>query len=299
MSKISFLDDNAKSGEFSKTVDTVDDEDALFQQQSTIILEELGKNPNIYAGSNYELAAKYYRDPAGRDRSYYFTSQLGSPFPSYHNNPEPFFPPRWTSIRGVNIPVENITAPRIRLGPKELEQRHAMLKVLQSEARRQNVDERPKPKVLNLSHQVLGDPYQFESLKLMIALNDTVEVLNLNDNELDDIAQLDLKNVKKLYLDQNSITSFLLLPPLPNCVELVITNNFITGYSGLTQDRFPSLRKISVHGNPLCTKLKHREEIIKLLPNLLCVDWFPKGRILQAKNVSAKDVHKGHDDECC
>jgi hypothetical protein len=304
MSRITFIEEagsplmSAHSGDFGDTSN--DAEDALQEEASGMLLSEssMASIP-AYMGTGYELEAKYYQNPTGMERPYYFTSKLGAPFPSYHSNPEAFFPPRWTSVRDAKLPVENITAPRIRLGPRELESRHLLYKAMTREAAKLT-DVRPKPKVMNLCHQVLGDPYQFEALKLQLTLNATVEVLNLNDNELDDITSLPLQAVKKLYLDNNSICSFLQIPDLPNCTELILTSNFITGYSGLEEKRFPKLRKICVHGNPVCTKLNHRNEIVRRLPNLMFVDWFSRHVIIKGQNVSASDVYRGAgDDECC
>lgn len=289
----------SKTGEFASSGGDFEDEDSALREKELSMVESLASQPPLYMGTGYQLAAKEYMDPSAHNKRFYFTTKLGAPFPSYHSNPEPFFPPRWTSIRGSRLPVENITAPRIRLAPKELEDRHILYREMAATARR-SVDAKPKPKVLNLSHQVLGDPYQLQALELMLSLNETVEVLNLNDNELDDISNLPLHNVRRLYLDQNHITSLLQVPPLPNCYELIITNNFITGYGGLDAERFPKLKKICVHGNPICTNLKHRAEILGLLPGLLFVDWFTRDRIKAMKNFSAKDVHRGfEDDDCC
>lgn len=289
---------SAHSAEFN---DTNNEDDAALQEDASAMMLSESSMASIpaYMGTGYELEAKYYKDPTGMERPYYFTSKLGAPFPSYHSNPEAFFPPRWTSIRDAKLPVETLTAPRIRLGPRELEARHLLLKAMTREASKPT-EHKPRPKVLNFGHQVLGDPYQFEALKLQLALNSTVEVLNLNDNELDDITSLPLDNVKKLYLDNNSVSSFLQLPPLPNCIELILTNNFITGFSGLEEERFPKLRKICVHGNPVCTNLKHRNEVVKRLPKLLFVDWFSRQVIIKGQKVSATDVYRGYeDDDCC
>lgn len=307
LSRVQFVDDSGtfdRQHSISLGVGDDDDDDVSGVISRHEDSSEAPERAFDYPSNGYNLSYKRYKDPRGKTKGYYFTSPLGAPFPSYHSNPEAFFPPRWTTIRGdLKDPIENITAPRIRLAPKELEARHNILKQLQRESVRQNASSAPKPapKVLNLCHQLLGDAYQFESLKLMLNLNSTVEILNLNDNELEDLRQLNLGNVRKLYLDQNSISSFWQIPPLPKCEELIVTNNFITGFSGLNEERFPKLKKLCVFGNPLCTDLAHRADIVKILPHLFMVDMFPTGRIITTLNVTAKDTQKGVDDEtgCC
>lgn len=289
------------SGGFASSSDFDDEDEQLKTEASLQSLQQENQGP-LYAGTGYQLAAKNYTDPSGMPRPYYFVTKTGAPFPSYHHNPEPFFPPRWTSIRGAKIPIENITAPRVRLAPKELEERYVLYREMANTAlRRQQEEQTPKVRVLNLSHQLLGDPYQLAALKATLALNcNGLEVLNLADNDITDLTDLPIQSVKKLYLDQNSISCFIQIPPLPECTELIITNNFITSFTGLDTERFPKLKKICVHGNPICTDLAHRWKIAKLLPGLMFVDWFSRARIEAGRKIKAHSVNQGADgDECC
>lgn len=231
-------------------------------------------------GSNYELSFAYHAFPDTHPRSFYFTSQLGDPFPSYHSNPDPFFPPRWTNIPGVQLPVENLNAPRIRLAPKELEARHEVLDALAKAAIAQG-PKRPKPKVINLQGQRLGDPFQQRALLLYLELNKTAEVINLSDNELEDLRDYtQLTHCKRLYLADNNLSS---LEKLPDCMpfleELVITNNFITTFDGIDKDRFPKLRALKMYGNPIFCHEFFGERIAKALPTLKVLDWMSANTI--------------------
>mmetsp|Transcript_35546 Transcript_35546/g.41468 ORF Transcript_35546/g.41468 Transcript_35546/m.41468 type:complete len:310 (-) Transcript_35546:106-1035(-) len=285
----------ASSSDFDET-----DDDQLKTEASLQSLQE--NRGALYAGTGYQLSTKNYADPSGMPRSYYFVTKTGAPFPSYHHNPEAFFPPRWTSVRDAKIPIENLTAPRVRLAPKELEERYVLYREMAYTAlRRQATEVTPKVRVLNLSHQLLGDPYQLAALKATLSLNcNGLEVLSLTDNDISDLTELPIQSVKKLYLEQNSISSFLQIPPLPHCTELILTNNFITSLVGLEAERFPKLLKICVHGNPICTDLAHRWKIVKLLPQLKFVDWFSRARIEAGRRIKATSVNQGNEvDECC
>ena len=258
-----------------------EDEDVPVMDRDEVISDEGDDKGRVadQLGSNYELSFAYHAFPSAHPKSYYFTSQLGDPFPSYHSNPDPFFPPRWTSIPGVRIPVENLSAPRIRLAPKELEARYEVLDALKKAALLQEAP-LPKPKVINLCSQRLGDPYQTRALSLFLELNQHAEVVNLADNELEDISQLDsLKYCKKLFLHDNNIPSFTHLPAtLPALEELVITHNFITTFDGFDAKRFPKLKIVKAYGNPIFADECFAEEMVKAVPTLRMVDWIDAKR---------------------
>jgi hypothetical protein len=221
-------------------------------------------------GESFELSFMHYKEPHMHITAYFFTTQLGSPFPSYHSNPLPKFPARWTSIRGVKPPCESLAAPRIRLAPQELGPKVNVLEKMIEAGRTEG--NQPMPAILNLSHQALGDPYQFTALRAFLSINKHVEVLNLNDNELDDIVELELGNVRVLHVSSNNFVSFDALPPLPRCHTLHLKNNFLSGFSGLSKSKFPSLLHISVDLNPI----QHRENLVKTLketiPTLATID---------------------------
>jgi hypothetical protein len=198
----------------------------------------------------------------------------------------------------VKIPIENLTAPRIRLDPEELEHRHKIIEKLQRLAEGQT--RRPSPKVLNLASQGLGDPYQIEALHLMLQLNSTLEVLNLSDNELQDISKLPLQRVKKLYVAHNSFTTFENFPAvLPECELIVATENFIMNFDGLTKERFPKLKRLCVANNPISQDMDHRLEIVERLPSVQMVDLFPRQRIYLTARMKATDVLVGDDTRGC
>ena len=202
-------------------------------------------------GKGFNLSFMHYKDPTLHAKPYFFTSQLGSPFPSYHSNPQPKFPARWTLIPGVRPPCENLTAPRIRLAPQELVPKvdvfRKMRNVGHSESTQGDV------KVLNLSHQCLGDEYQLYGLLAFLAINKEVEVLNLNDNELEDIIVLEevVKKVRVLHLSHNNFVAFDSLPYFPNLERLYVNDNFFSGFDGLTSSRFPKLKYINIDLNPI------------------------------------------------
>eukprot|EP00758_Cryptobia_borreli_P003694 Tbor_TRINITY_DN3923_c0_g1::TRINITY_DN3923_c0_g1_i1::g.733::m.733 len=232
-------------------------------------LETGSINPTRKVG-NYQLARKKYMRPNLHSKDSYIVSSLGDPFPSYHSNPESTFPARWTQIPGVRIPCENITAPRIRLAPRELEKKWSIINNLAVAARDEPT--RPSPTVLNLSHQSLGDPYQYDALRAFLELNSTVEVLNLDGNELEDITDLNLNSVKKLYMSFNNVATFLCLPCMPNLRELYIKSNFICGTEGLSMEKFPKLRRIAVSGNPIETRNTYRSDLVNTVDTLEVID---------------------------
>lgn len=238
-------------------------------------IEEEDRAANPVPGFGYNLSFCRYNDTDNRPKPFFYTTTLGDPFPSYHTNPSPNFPARWTLIDGVKMPCESLTAPRIRLSPIELKHKQRVLGRIRDAASMEN--QAPKPKVLNLSHQCLGDPYQFEAFVTFMDINKSVEVLNLTDNELDDITDLDLPNVKKLYASRNNFPSFQMLPPLPNVEAMYLNNNFITSFEGLTEERFPKLTRLSILHNPV---EEHGEEemrrrALKRIPRLVWLNEVP------------------------
>jgi len=225
----------------------------------------------VPTGHGYEFGYMYYKNDQNNDSTYFYTTQLGAPFPSYHSNPLPNFPARWTSIPRVKPPVESVVAPRIRLGPRELSVKLVTIMGKIREAATSEEDQ-PLATTLNLSHQCLGDPYQYEAFVTFIDLNRFVRVLNLNDNELDDITDLDLPNCVKLYVSHNSFVSFYGLPELPVCEELYATNNFFSGLAGLSDSRFPKLRILNVDRNPIEHLEDYRKAIRERVPTVHFVD---------------------------
>lgn len=222
-------------------------------------------------GHGYELGYMYYKNDANHDSAYFTTTQLGTPFPSYHSNPLPEFPARWTCIPGVKPPVENVLAPRIRLGPRELTLKSQLLMTRIRDAATAE-EEQPSAVTLNLAHQSLGDPYQYAAFVTFMDLNRFVRVLNLNDNELDDITDLDLPNCVKLFISSNSFVSFYAIPELPSCEEMYATNNFFSGFAGLDASRFPVLRILNVQKNPIQHLEDYRAAVQERVPTVEFVD---------------------------
>lgn len=240
-----------------------------------LLEEETEENQN--RGFGYELSWRYNKYPANHAKPFYFTTQLGDPFPSYHENPEPHFPPRWTSIPDVKPPCENLTAPRIRLGPQELKEFDVVMDKMRAAVALET--HRPQPKILNLSHQSLGDPYQLEALETFLDLNNSVEVLNLSNNEIENLTTISIPHVRKLYLSKNSIASFFALPSLPACEELYLAENFITSTAGLTETKFPNLRILNLFGNPLEQMGNYRRLVLKAYPAIEQIDGVPAEKI--------------------
>lgn len=256
---------NKVTGFFGNAVED-DDAPAIVDD----MLEEEEQAVNTIRGEGYQLSWMMHHNPHANNRSWFFTSPLGDPFPSYHTNPAPHFPARWTLVEGVKDPCESLTAPRIRLAPRELQHVHETIERLTEAASAEET--RTRPRVLNLSHQTLGDPYQYSSLVAFVDLNKTVEVLNLIDNQLEGITALNLPRVKKLYLSNNAFASFLAIPALPECEELYMTHNFITSTVGLTSDKFPKLKKLTLYGNPIDAQPFYRRVVARQLPTLEMID---------------------------
>lgn len=227
-------------------------------------------------GRGYQLSYAHHKHPQAHERPYFFASPLGAPFPSYHTNPMPNFAARWTQIPGVKDPVENLAAPRIRLAPRELtEEKRDMLERLRFTA----VAEKAPPveviEELNLGYQALGDPYQYEAFVTFMDLNRNVKVLNLTDNELEDITDLNLDSVVRLHLGNNNFVSLDALPSLPNCEELFMTENFISGFRGANNEqghKFPKLRVLNVVHNPVALYPGYRRKLKKEIPSLQYID---------------------------
>lgn len=255
--KVTKFFSGAEDDEAPVLVDDIDDSDLL--------------RNNPVKGFGYNISYCHYQDLSAHPKSFFWTSPLGDPFPSYHNNPMPDFHARWTLIPNIKMPCESITAPRIRLGPTELKVRQKVLAKMRLASSRES--QTPTPNVLNLSHQTLGDPYQYEAFITFWEINKTAQVLSLVDNELDDILDLDLTNVKKMYLSRNNFSTFHNIPEMPNCEELHINQNFITSTKGLTSSKYPKLRKLSMLANPAEELgMKELEEDIRsALPDL---EWF-------------------------
>ena len=227
-------------------------------------------------GHGYELSYMYHKHKELHRKPYFPTSQLGTPFPSYHTNPLPAFPARWTRIPGVRPPIESLTAPRVRLGPQELQERHATLGDIRKHGAGERTEEQPVAAMLNLCSQALGDTYQMPGFLAFMALHKTVVVLNLGDNELEDLSELELPCCKKLHLSKNNIVTFHALPQLPVCEALYLHDNFISSADGLHADKFPKLKSITLRKNPL----EHRDDypafVWKRLETLDNVDGQPK-----------------------
>ena len=224
-------------------------------------------------GTGYDISFVHHKNRAAHERPYFFASPLGAPFPSYHSNPMPNFPARWTQIPGVVTPCETLLAPRVRLAPKELDQeRRDALDKMRCTATAERGEQLAELESLNLGYQALGDPYQYEAFVTFMDLNRNVKVLNLTDNELEDITDLDLTSVVRLHLSNNNFVSFEALPPLPNCEELYLTENFVSGLRGLKKENMPKLRVLNVHHNPVALLTGYRKKLKRILPSLEYVD---------------------------
>ena len=227
-------------------------------------------NEPMPKGQGYELSFMHYKDGDLHNKPYFVTTQLGSPFPSYHMNPLPKFPARWTLIPNVRPPCESISAPRIRLAPQELAGKVQILDQMINAAAVEV--EQPLPVTLNLSHQTLGDPYQYQALRAFLGVNRRVEVLNLNDNELEDIQDLVLTRVRVLHLSHNNFVSFDAIPHVPQCEVLHLKNNFLSGFSGLSKAKFPRLKHLTIDLNPIQHKENYFETIKSAIPTLETID---------------------------
>ncbi len=223
-------------------------------------------------GNGYNLSFVHHKHREAHDRPYFFASAIGAPFPSYHSNPMPNFPARWTDIEGANTPCENLTAPRIRLAPKELtnNNRDILAKMRATAEAEQNPPNQLES--LNLAYQALGDPYQYEAFVTFMDLNRNVKVLNLNDNDLEDINDLNLTTVVRLHVSRNNFVSFEALPVLPNCEELFLSENFLSGFNGIDGKKFPKVRVLEVGLNPIAMLPNYREKLKKKIPSLEYVD---------------------------
>lgn len=237
-----------------------------------LIIGDDRKNEN-FRGHGFQLSFMHHAEPKNHDKPYFFTTQLGAPHPSYHTNPLPSFPARWTTIPNVKMPCESIIAPRIRLGPQELERIFPTKQMLRMrDAASSEGSNQPKTTTLNLSHQALGDPYQYEAFVTFMALNKHVKVLNLNDNELEDITDLELPEVVRLHLSNNNFISFDALPDLPMCEELFLTDNFLSGLSGLSESKFPRLRVLNVVRNPVHHIANYRTIVLNQIATIEEID---------------------------
>eukprot|EP00658_Telonema_sp_P-2_P008776 TRINITY_DN13315_c0_g1_i6.p1 TRINITY_DN13315_c0_g1~~TRINITY_DN13315_c0_g1_i6.p1 ORF type:complete len:209 (-),score=77.44 TRINITY_DN13315_c0_g1_i6:91-717(-) len=167
---------------------------------------------------------------------------------------------------------DSLTAPRIRLAPNELEEKFELIEQLHLAAGAQSVT--PQPRVLNLCHQSLGDAYQYDCLRAFLRMNATIETLNLDGNELEDITDLHMPNVKKLYISENNFATFSSIPDMPNLEELYMKRNFITSTLGLSSGKFPRLKKICIFANPYEAKRDYRDELVKCLPTLIAIDFY-------------------------
>ena len=125
----------------------------------------------------YNLQRVPYAHKDGHTESDYWLLRSGLPFPSYHSNPTRGMPCRWVDIENVSQPVEDLRAPRIRLRPKELEQRGKALEVIKLKALAEDTSQQTKISTLNLSYQDLGEPYQFEQLMAYLDVNRYVILL--------------------------------------------------------------------------------------------------------------------------
>lgn len=223
-------------------------------------------------GFGYQLSYAHHKHREAHDRPYFFQSPLGAPFPSYHSNPMPNFPARWTQIDNIKDPVENLTAPRIRLAPRELtDEKREVLERMRFTASAEP-QQPSRIEELNLGYQALGDPYQYEAFVTFMDLNRNVKILNLTDNELEDITDLNLENVVRLHLGNNNFVSLEALPPLPNCEELFMTENFLSGFQGIKKENFPKLRILNVQHNPLALMPSYRRKLKTAIPTLQWVD---------------------------
>ena len=215
-------------------------------------------------GGNYQLSYVYHQHPDHHTRPYFITSASGAPFPSFSTNPSIDFPARYTDVRNVRAPVENLNAPRIRVAPQELKYRGIDI----DRVRKLAQNERSKPIIsqVNLQSQSLGDPYQFPAFITFMALHENVVVLNLNDNELEDVSMLSLPCCRKLHLSMNNLTSFELLPPcLPNCEALYLQSNYITSFEHFGLKRCPKLQHITLKNNPIVLHRRYPHKLYKAM----------------------------------
>jgi hypothetical protein len=260
--------------------------DDIFATAAAMREKEINKQ---LTGHGYNLSFVHHKNRTAYDKPYFFASPVGAPFPSYHSNPMPNFPARWTQIPGVRPPCETLIAPRIRLAPKELtaERRTDMDRMrytaneeyernrkgkLDIDGKESHEGTNVEIEALNLSFQGLGDPYQYEAFVTFMDLNRNVRILNLNDNELEDITDLHLDTVVRLHLSRNNFVSFEGVPPLKNCEELFLSENFLSSFRGLNASNFPKLRVLNADHNPIAMTSDYREALKDAIPTLQYVD---------------------------
>jgi len=199
----------------------------------------------------------------------YFVTKDGAPFVSYCQNPEKAFPARWTRIPSVKRPVTGIRAPRIRVGPREVEEDPVRLEALQTVTGQELIPE------LNLTHQSLGDTYQFVALKTFLRLNSRVTVLCLGDNELFTLEGIELPDTVTLHLSRNAFCSFEAIPALPSLTTLYLMNNFISDTTGLSKAKYPLLQRLTLKGNPITQKENYVNSVMDAVSALKFLDERP------------------------
>ncbi|KAI2653353.1 Neuroserpin [Labeo rohita] len=106
------------------------------------------------------------------------------------------------------------------------------------------------PRVLNLSYQDLGDPYQLENFIRILRRLIRVERLQLVDNALRDLSSVRLPRCKILNLHRNNLTSIRQLPKVPEIQHLCLSENSISSLGELSLLRSTPLRSLTLKRNP-------------------------------------------------
>ncbi|XP_016403022.1 uncharacterized protein LOC107736016 [Sinocyclocheilus rhinocerous] len=132
------------------------------------------------------------------------------------------------------------------------------------------------PRVLNLSYQELGDPYQLENFMRILRRLIRVERLQLVDNALRDLSSVRLPRCKILNLHRNNLTSIRQLPKVPEIQHLCLSENSISSLSELSLLKSTPLRSLTLKRNPCQFLEDYRSRVFSCLPKLQVLDGIPK-----------------------
>eukprot|EP00755_Sulcionema_specki_P006205 Sspe_Gene.34821::Locus_16908_Transcript_3_4_Confidence_0.400_Length_1816::g.34821::m.34821 len=225
---------------------------------------------------SYNLKRVPYLHPEEHTEPSYWILRSGLPFPSYHENPTRDLPARWTDIKGVKNPVEDIRAPRIREAPYQDQLIMKSMRFREAVKIRALEDEEVKRiHTINLSYQDLGDGYQADNLTTFLDMNRGVERLALTDNQLITIGQVHLPFLKVLHLSRNQFLTFNTIPAFPSLERMHLSYNFISNMEGCDNGKYPRLVELTLKGNPISDDKNYHKLVKRAVPTVTTLDSYP------------------------
>ncbi|XP_061166523.1 uncharacterized protein LOC133175431 [Saccostrea echinata] len=194
----------------------------------------------------------------------------------------------WHDLREACLTGTMLKAPRVREGPPEKDK--AFYKMRDEEDKvihhsrtgasrdsyRHTMENWENAKSVSLCYQELQDSYQRSSFNAILGRLQNVEHLYLTDNTIQSLKWKSFPKCEVLNLNNNFIYSFSELPSIPRIRSLMLEDNDIQSFSGLSKLRSSPIEELYLNGNPVTFTINYRPKVFQILTQLKVLDGIPK-----------------------